>query len=292
MAAPETRGVRVLASAPIRTSNDRVPDVGIVYNSRGLWLTDTASGRAERVDRGPVPRQRALIPILMYHHVRPIDHKTANRYAGELTLPPAEFEQHLRYLQSRGIATVSMDDLVLHLQGRTELPSRSVILSFDDGYADNHQYALPLLKRYGSKATFFIATGFTGQGDYMSWSNLMELVAAGMEIGGHTISHVDLARSSAAARERELVEPRRLLEGNLGVAVRVLSYPSGAHNEEVMAAARKAGYVAAVTTQHGAVHDRGKMMALARVRISGYDTLPGFRWKIEQHFPSKGEETR
>lgn len=288
----QSRGVRVEASAPTWTSANRVPDPGIVYNSRGLWLTDTAQAKPERVDRGPVPRQSALVPILMYHHVRPIDFKTSTRFTGELTLPPTEFEQQLRYLQERGIATVGMEDLFLYLQGRADLPTRSVVLTFDDGYADNYQFAFPLLRRYGSKGTFYIATGFTGQNDYMTWSNLREMVAGGMEIGDHTIAHVDLAKSSPAMRDRELTESKRALQDNLGVAIRALAYPGGAFNAEVTAAARKAGYVIAVTTQPGAVHDRSKVMELTRVRISGFDTLANFRGKIEHYFPVKGPETR
>ncbi len=284
--------VRVEVSLPASAARNGLPDGGVVYNSRGLWLTDTPGGKPERVDRGPVPRQSALVPILMYHHVRPIDFKTSNHFVSELTLPPSEFEQQLRYLQSRGIATVSMEDLYLYLQGREDLPQRSVILTFDDGYADNYLYALPLLRRYGDRGTFFIATGLTGRSDYMSWADLKELVAAGMEIGGHTIGHVDLAVTPAPLRDRELVESKRALEDHLGVSVTALSYPGGAFNAGAEAAARKAGYVIAVTTRYGAAHDRTKIMELSRVRVSGTDTLPSFRWKIEQYFPVKGPEAK
>ncbi len=288
----QSPGVRVEGAAPARLGPDRLPDGGTVSNGRGLWLTDTPTGKPERLDRGPVPRQSALLPILMYHHVRPIDFKTSSRFTSELTLPPTEFEQQLRYLRSRGIAAVSMEDLSLYLRGREDLPPRSVILSFDDGYADNYLYALPLLQRFGLKATFFIATGFTGQNDYLSWANLREMVAAGMEIGGHTIAHVDLAVSLPVLRDRELVQSKRTLEEKLKVAVRALAYPGGAFNADVEVAAKKAGYVIAVTTKPGAVHDRTKVMELPRVRISGTDTLPAFRWKIEQSFPVKGPETK
>lgn len=150
---------------------------------------------------------------------------------------------------------------------------------------------MPLLKQYGCKGTFFVTTWFTGQGDYMSWQNLRDLVDSGMEVGAHTISHVDLAQVSPATRAKELEEPKRVLEGNLGVAVRALSYQGGAYNQEAISAARKAGYAVAVTTRPGALHELGKTMALPRVRTSGFDTAAAFAWKIEQFFPAKGNET-
>lgn len=282
---------RQVASSGVRRGleltarSESLPDGGIVYDSRGAWLTDAPGGRPVLLTRGPVPRQSVLLPILMYHHVRPIDFQTAGQFASELTLPPAQLEQQLRYLQERGIATVSMMDLWLYLQGRRELPPRAVVLTFDDGYADCYSYAFPILTRFGAKATFFIPTGFLGRADYMTWANLKELAAAGMEIGGHTIGHVDLTTTTGAMRDRELVQSRQDLESNLRVAVRALAYPGGAFNLDAEAAAARAGYLVAVTTRPGAVHERGKIMALPRVRISGTDTLAAFRWKIEQYFP-------
>ncbi len=288
----QPQGVRVAGAAKMAFDNSRLPDGGVIYNRLGAWLTDTPQGKPELLDRGPVPRNSLLLPILMYHHVRPIDFKTSNRFVSELTLPPAEFEQELRYLKNRGIATVSMEDLYRYFQGEEDLPAHAVVLSFDDGYLDNYQYALPLLRQFGAKGTFFIATGFTGQKDYMTWADLKEMVAAGMEIGDHTISHVDLRIVSPAVREKELTQSKRTLEEKLGVAVRALSYPGGAFNAGVIAAATNAGYVSAVTTRYGALHSRSKIMELSRVRISGRDTLPSFRWKIEQFFPMKASGSK
>lgn len=260
----------------------------LVQDRRGFWLTEEPRGRAIRLDAGPVPRQSALVPILMYHYIRPIDFSKSDAATSSLTLPPAQLEQQLRYLRDRGFKSATMADLYLYFQGRRDLPSRSVILTFDDGYWDNYVYAYPLLLRYGFKGTFFIVTGFVGRSEYMTWPQLREMVAGGMEVGAHTVSHVDLARISPTARERELVESRRGLQDTLGVSVRSLAYPSGAYNQEAIQAARKAGYEIAVTTQYGATHDRGKLMELPRVRVQGTDTPSVFRWRIEQYFPATG----
>lgn len=261
------------------------PAEALVSDSRGLWLSDWHRGKVARIDKGPIPRKSVLLPVIMYHNVRPIDFKTTNAFVSDLTLPPSEFELQLRYLKERGIATVSMEDLYLCLEGRRSLPDRSVVLTFDDGFENNYLYAMPLLKRYGLTGTFFLVSGLIGHNEYMTWSEAQEMVAAGMEIGSHTISHPDLARSAPALRDRELVESKRVLEEKLGVSVRALSYPSGAHNPDVMASARKAGYVIAVTTQYGTTQERGRVMELPRVRIHGTDVISGFRSRMEQIFP-------
>lgn len=267
------------------------PAENVVSDSRGIWLTDWSRGKVERIDRGPVPRQSALFPVFMYHNVRPIDFKSTNAFVSDLTLPPTEFELQLRYLKDRGISTVTMEDLNLYLAGRRELPARSVVLTFDDGFENNYLYAMPLLKRYGFVGTFYIIPGMIGQNEYMSWREAQEMVSGGMEIGSHTMSHPDLAKASASAREWQLVESKRVLQEKLGVSIRSLSYPSGAYNQDVVAAAKKAGYVIAVTTQYGTIQDRRKIMDLPRVRIHGTDQLAGFRLRLEQIFPAGGPST-
>ncbi|HEX2988540.1 MAG TPA: polysaccharide deacetylase family protein [Chloroflexota bacterium] len=267
------------------------PAESLVSDSRGLWLTDWSRGKVERVDRGPVPRQTALVPIFMYHNVRPIDFKTSNAFVSDLTLPPTEFELQLRQLKERGVSTVTMEDLYLYLEGRRDLPSRSVVLTFDDGFENNYLYAMPLLKRYGFVGTFYIISGLVGQNEYMTWREAQEMVSSGMEVGSHTVNHLDLARIPASARESQMVEAKRVLEERLGVSIRTLSYPSGAYNQDAVVAARKAGYVIAVTTQYGTVQDHRKIMELPRVRIHGTDQIAGFRSRLEQIFPSGAPAT-
>lgn len=260
--------------------------LALAHDLRGAWLTDATRGRIEAVSHGPVPRQSVLLPILMYHHVKPIDARLKkDSYGRELTLPPAEFEWQLRYLLNRGFQTTTMADLALHIQGRKDLPPRSIILTFDDGYDDSYLFVFPLLRRYGLTGSFFITTGLVGLEGYVNWPQVRWMAANGMEIGSHLLSHVDLVWLSPAQRERELRESRRILEEETGLSVRSLAYPGGAHNVEVAAAARKAGYAVAVTTQFGAVHDRSKPLELARVRISGWENPSSFRSKIEQFFP-------
>jgi len=290
-ASRDSVGERSDREAGQRDISPELSPIDLVYNGRGLWLTEWSRGRAVRVDRGPVPPQSTLLPILMYHHVEPIDFQKSNSFVSDLTLPPAQFELQLRYLKERGFRSVSMDDLAYHLQGRRELPRYSVVFTFDDGYLDNYSYAYRLLQQYGFTGTFFIITGLVGKSGYLSWQQIREMANTGMEIGSHTVSHPDLARIAPSQRDRELVDSKRTLEEYLGVSVRALSYPGGSFSGDVIAAAQRAGYAVAVTTQYGATHDHSKPFELSRVRIHGTDTLSLFRWRIEQYFPVAGPFT-
>jgi len=270
------------------------PTWGLEHDLRGAWFADgSRGGRFERVSRGPAPLQSITLPILMYHHIRPIDARiSADRYARELTLPADEFDVQLRYLTDRGFKTITMADLALQLQGRKDLPTRAVILTFDDGYDDNYLYAYPLLRRYQLSGTFFITTGLIDLDGYMTFPQLRIMVGGGMEAGSHLLSHSDLTQLSVAQRDKELRESKRELEAETGRAIQALSYPGGAFSPEVVAATRKAGYTTAVTTQYGAVHDGLRPLELPRIRISGWENLASFRSKIDPLIPSEEPTTR
>jgi len=266
----------------------RVPQlssVETVYDRRGFWQKDMATGQATLVERAPAPVLSALVPILMYHSVRPIDFKTTNAFVSSLTLPPTEFERELIYLKSRGFTSITLQDLAQHLKGELPLPSKPVILTFDDGFQNDYQYAFPLLKTYGFTGTFFIITGLIGHPEYMTWGQVVDLERSGMEIGSHTITHPDLTRMTPVVRDSQLTESKQTLEEKLGVPITALSYPGGAFNDDVVAAARRAGYDVAVTTRYGATPPAGKPMEVSRLRIQGTDQLGAFKWKIEQYFP-------
>lgn len=234
----------------------------------------------------PLVLMSSLVPILMYHNVRPIDFATTNSFVSALTLPPTEFEKELRYLRDRGFTSVSLRDVAEQLAGRAKLPARPVVLTFDDGFENNHRYAAPLLKSYGFTGTFFIITSLVGETERMTWSQVTDLAAGGNEIGSHTMTHPDLSVLSAANLTRELVGSRDALERMLGRKVVALSYPSGSYNADTVDTATRAGYVIAVTTRYGAVLQGGKPMELPRIRIQGTDDLQAFRWKMEQFFPT------
>ena len=137
------------------------------------------------------------IPVLTYHHIG----------AGDdwLYVSEADFEQQLVYLRGQGYTPVSVAELATGLSGKTKLPSRPIVLTFDDGYADNYRAAFPILLRQGMRASFFVVTGKIGQTGYMSWPQAVEMHNRGMEIGSHTVHHYTLNEINLKEMERELL---------------------------------------------------------------------------------------
>ena len=167
-----------------------------------------------------------------------------------------------------------MADLFEHFAGGPALPKRAVVLTFDDGYDDAYEHAFRLLKEHGMVGTFFVTTDFVGRPGYLTWDQVVEMADAGMEIAAHSSNHADFTRIGPAELRRQLVEPKAILEQQIGQPVRFMAYPAGKYNPAVMAATRAAGYEAAVTVLHGTRHVPGSAFELRRVRARGADTVP------------------
>jgi peptidoglycan/xylan/chitin deacetylase (PgdA/CDA1 family) len=235
----------------------------------------------------PAPPKSAAIPVLMYHHVAPIDYSRANSIEADLTVLPAEFEKQLSYMRSNGYNTVSLREVWNYFQGGKELPPKAVVLTFDDGYNDCFSYAGPLLSRYGLRGTFFIITGLAGQPRYMDMGQVLGLFRSGMEIGAHSSIHPSLPTLSPSRLVEELVPPKKNLEEVTGAPVLALAYPSGAFDQKTMDAVRKAGYRIAVTTKYGAAQQRDKLLEMVRVRVHGAGSLATFQTALERYYPSR-----
>jgi len=208
----------------------------------------------------------------MYHHVGNLP-PNPDSIRRDLTVAPSLFEKELQYLEEQGVETVHLDDVMDHLAGRVTLPPRAVVLTFDDGYDDNFEFAFPLLKRYGMVGTFFITTNFIEKPGYMSWAQLREMAANGMSLQAHSVDHADLTAVSPARLKEQLAEPKALLEEAFGKPVRFVAYPAGKYNRSVIQATAAAGYAAAVTVKHGTRQTADGPFELVRVRARGADTV-------------------
>jgi peptidoglycan/xylan/chitin deacetylase (PgdA/CDA1 family) len=215
----------------------------------------------------------APAPILMYHYIRTVD-QASDPLGYALSVTPELFEQHLAWLHDQGYTTVRMDALARCMRGAARCPARVVALTFDDGYADAFTTALPALRRYGFTATFYIISGFVGQPGYMSWEQLAALRDAGMEIGAHTIDHLDLTSLDSYEAARQIAQSKADLERGLGINVVSFCYPTGLYNAAIEDEVRAAGYLSATTTRWDS--DYSDILALPRRRIEGGTAVEGF----------------
>jgi hypothetical protein len=181
------------------------------------------------------PRRAATatgaLPILTYHSL--------DTSGAVVSVPPREFAAQMRCVADLGFRGISLREALEHRERHRVWPARAVVLTFDDGYANVHEHALPVLLQRRFTATFFLISGYLesppgrpaaspgAAGPWLSWREAAELAAAGMEIGGHTSTHADLARLSPADAEAEIVASRRELERRLHISVDSFAYPFG-----------------------------------------------------------------
>jgi peptidoglycan/xylan/chitin deacetylase (PgdA/CDA1 family) len=221
--------------------------------------------------------QRSIeyIPILMYHYIRAVD-KNADPVGFRLSVTPQRFAEQMQWLADNHYTPIRMDALAGCLRAEITCPRKPVALTFDDGYADAATEALPILKRYGFTATFYIIVDFVGKPGFLSWKQVQQLHRNGMEIGSHTLSHDDLTGLNPQQAQREIARSKLLLEQRLGAPIRSFSYPAGSYSPLHVGMARRAGYTNAVTTSPliGFKH----MYTLSRRRVLGGDAIEGFPW--------------
>ena len=174
-------------------------------------------------------QRRPRIPILMYHNIADCQARRHSYYRTYTS--PLAFAQQMRLLHDNDYRTVSIQeslrDLALH-----KTPTKSVVITFDDGYADFYRQALPVLNQHGFSATVYVIasllktqrTSFNGA-ECLTLAEVRELHSQGISIGSHTLSHPMLTRLSPCQLEEELCKSKTLLEDELGAPVKSFAYP-------------------------------------------------------------------
>lgn len=157
------------------------------------------------------------------------------------------------------------------------LPSRPIILTFDDGYEDFYTAAFPIISEFGFKATSFVITGKVGWSGYLTWDQMRSIQASGLvQFESQTVNHLALSALGKFRLLGELADSKAAIEIELGRPVRYIAYPSGRYNWATLVLAREVGYLAGVTTHYGAVHSSADLLTLTRVRVHGGESLATF----------------
>jgi peptidoglycan/xylan/chitin deacetylase (PgdA/CDA1 family) len=210
----------------------------------------------------------------VYHIVRPAYPDDSDAVRG-LAHTPEIFDAQMRYLNEAGYHVISMRALGIHLRNGTGLPKKPIVITFDDGWRDQFEYAFPILQKYHYTATFFVFTNPIGARGFLTWEDLATLRDAGMTIGSHSLSHPLLTSITDPERLwQEIIVSKRRLEKNLHIHVTEFAYPFGYYNSEIAALVTKAGYTSArgdVPKKEQTIRDLYTLGALnAPVSLAGF----------------------
>jgi peptidoglycan/xylan/chitin deacetylase (PgdA/CDA1 family) len=208
------------------------------------------------------------VPILMFHRIDVL-RPTLVAITRRLTVAPETFAAEMHWLRSRGYHPLRQLQLFDALERGAPLPPRPIMITFDDGYRDVLANAVPVLERYRFPATAYVITARISGPDpsFLTWGELTALEQSGVEIGSHTVHHLDLASLSEPEAWAELSESRRVLEQHLHHPVQWLAYPDGSEDAQTVALARQAGYVLAMTTRPGSLQSGSDPLELRRIEV-------------------------
>lgn len=242
------------------------------------WLTRDSGvlGTTARTVFGPDVRQEMArlqhgkeispeipaITVLCYHEVRP------DRDDDCMNVKPEVFRRHIREFKEAGFTFLDAGSL-RNLAGGMPLPEKALLITFDDGYADNYNYAYPILKEEQAPGAFFVVSSTIGNDNRMTADQLREMQANGMQIGSHTVNHEILTGMNKEEIDFELRESRKALEKILGKPVFALAYPAGKVNEAVLDSAKKyyeMAFVAKVSP-----HQKQTMYTLQRYGVFNWN---------------------
>lgn len=227
------------------------------------------------------------IPILLYHNIAS---PPQGARLPSLYVSPHRFAAQMRALHRMGVRGLSLSGAIPYLLGKRS--GRVVVLTLDDGYADNVENALPILTRHGFSATCYVVSAHVGgfnawdseqlnvKKPLMSRSQLQAWMDAGMEVGAHTRTHPHLTELAPDDMRAEICGCKAELEAMLGREVFHFCYPYGSLDEAVVAQARSAGFQTATTLQRAKARPADDLHLLPRMEIQERDTPARFLLRL------------
>lgn len=208
------------------------------------------------------------VPVLTYHHIQPQAQAIHNKETS-LSVDTEYFDKQMEYLVSNNYTPIFVNDLVNALISKSTLPGKPIVVTMDDGYADNYIYALPILKKYNIKANLMLSSGLVGSNsDMLTWDEIREMKASGLiYFTNHTWSHQSLTRIPQAKIETEVDTAKTQIEEHTNQSVNIFTYPYGEFNDNAISTLKSKGYLGAFTTIPGFYQCDSFIMTLHRNHI-------------------------
>lgn len=229
------------------------------------------------------------VPVLMYHHLLKDEE---NPFKDNCAILPVEtFKKHMDFLYKNGYNTIGLGELEGFVKGEIKLPKRSVLITFDDGYKSNYEYAYPILKEYGFRAAIFLISGWNtdeivsfdaDELQYLSW-NEIENSRDVFEYASHTHN---LHKLDENEQGYLVTRPPDEVKHDLKTSMQLLdtvyfAYPYGHYNEETLEMLKELGYRMAFTIEPGRVKPGDSLLELNRYTIFPYTSLRDFKKVVD-----------
>ncbi|QMW03490.1 polysaccharide deacetylase family protein [Spirosoma foliorum] len=239
---------------------------------------DPSSIPADKIADAATILARPQVPVLCYHQIRDwrgSDSKSAKDYI----IPVQAFKDQMQILADSGYHTILPDQLYAYLTTGAPLPSKPVMLTFDDGDLDQYETAVPILDKHGFKGAFFIMTvaiGRRGKQPYMDKAQIKDLSDKGHTVGAHTWDHHNVKKYQGEDWKIQIEEPKAKLETIIGKPVKYFAYPFGLWNHQALPEIQKRGYAAAFTL----ADKRDEQMPLYTIRR----IIAGGQWSTKTFY--------
>lgn len=214
-----------------------------------------------------------VIPVLNYHSV-------AIDPGNIVVISPEKFAEQMDYLAQNGYTPLSLSDFKLMLERKKELPDKPVLLTFDDGYVDNVETVMPILKQHHFPATLFMSPGMTDAEGYINWEQAKTLRDAGWDIQPHGMTHPSLPKLKPEEQAYQIAEAKKQIEAQLGTTVDVFCYPYGQYNEHTLRILADEGFRYAFTIDQGKTTSAQHPYKLKRIFVNGEEGLSSFVYKL------------
>jgi len=222
------------------------------------------------------------IIVLMYHRVGTAKNAWEHKYC----ISPKRFAAHMEALAICGMNAVGIGEFIDWVEGKTDLPEKSFVITFDDGFRGVRDYALPVLEQHSWPATVFLVTDLIGEQDewtqpfnpdgrtypLLDAEEIRDMARRGISFHSHTCTHPSLPTLDDTALVDELSRSRTTLHQSFAFDSEYLAYPFGHLNNHVEQVASSVGYRAAFSTQPGFNRRDVNRYRIRRLDVFGTDT--------------------
>jgi peptidoglycan/xylan/chitin deacetylase (PgdA/CDA1 family) len=232
-----------------------------------------------------IQSEEKKIPILMYHSVS----DSSTLLFKPFVVTPAQFAEQIAYLHENNYTPITVTQLMrARLHNELVLPERPVVITFDDGFADYFTGALPVLNQYNFTATLYISTAFIegtsrwlrnieeGERPMLTWAQVAEINANGIECGAHTHTHPQLDTLPPSKARVEIASSKKILEDHLGQEVLSFAYPFGYFTARVRQIVQEEGFQSACAVRYKMSPENDNPFSLARLMVEEGMSIDAF----------------